>query len=231
MGPSSTLPSAHQSCMLWGFPASGCMGLTFVAGLTTLGALVGAAGLQTVWLSGPAACQSCWPSVSGTGSWHRWIFGLRSPGSGTLPWVGWVVLGWLVAGLTESQCTRGPSLVLPSLAVWPGVSQGSWLWDPGDPEAGTGQWWAGPSPRPAGYKEQRVRGLCWPPDEQGQVLDPLGGSAGFQDNWLTVQKGIQLKLAHRWAWLDPHVTGCLACGFLALVSIDQLTSKPPALTG
>ena len=94
--------------------------------------------------SGPAACRSCWPLVSETGSWHRLIFGLGSPGASTLPWVDWVVLGWLAAGLMESQgwyqSTRGQFLVLASLTVWPGVSQGSWLWHPGDPEAGTGQW-------------------------------------------------------------------------------------------
>ena len=130
--------------MLWGFRSMGCMGLPAVAGLTTAGTRVGGASLQPVWLSGPAACRSCWPLVSEMGSWHRLIFGLGSPGASTLPWVDWVVLGWLAAGLMESQgwyqSTRGQFLVLASLAVWPGVFQGSWLWHPGDPEAGTGQW-------------------------------------------------------------------------------------------
>ena len=79
MGPSSTLPSGHQSYMP---PYVGCVCPFTVAGLTTVGMLVSGTGPQPSWLQSPASCSGC----GAAGGWGRlpvWL--AEQPGEGRQP--------------------------------------------------------------------------------------------------------------------------------------------------
>lgn len=84
------------------------MGLPVVAGLTTLHTGRWGWFSASLWLSGPAACRSCWPLVSGTAlaSLNLWP---GSPGAGTLPMGG---LGG--TGVAGDRAYRIPGLVPPT---------------------------------------------------------------------------------------------------------------------
>ena len=104
VGPSSTLPFGHQSYILWGCPHVGCMGPSVVTVPTTVGALVGKAGYQPVWLPGPVLHGDCLP-----------------PGG-----QGWVP-AWLAARPGGSQGSRCP-------LVGGAQSCGPWLQGVGVPD-------------------------------------------------------------------------------------------------
>lgn len=71
MGPSSILLFGHQSYIL-GVSYVGCMDTSVVVQSTTMGGLIGGAGPQPGWLSGPDSCRVCqtllYKAVSSAGS-------------------------------------------------------------------------------------------------------------------------------------------------------------------
>ena len=55
----STIPSAHESHILYRWPLYGLCGFFYCSGLTTVGRLVGVTGPQFGWLPGPALRGGC----------------------------------------------------------------------------------------------------------------------------------------------------------------------------
>ena len=89
-----------------------CMGPSVVAGLTTVGALVGRAGPWPTWLPGPAPCRGCQPTGGQAGLVPAWLavrpgVSQGCPTGCPIGWQGQVSRG-LAAGIGGPEAGAGP---------------------------------------------------------------------------------------------------------------------------
>ena len=87
IGPSNTPPLVNRAIYSRDVCFVGWMSCFVVAGMNSVGALVGRANPQPSWLPGPASCGGC-QTTGGLGmSLHGWLCGLRAARPGAAYWL------------------------------------------------------------------------------------------------------------------------------------------------